>query len=381
MMRVLQILDTMSWGGAQKMQVFLAESLLPLGVQLSLASMQKKCNSTIPRDLASLGVDVQMFDFPGIASPKQFAGLVKFIRGSKFDIIHAHLTNANIIGTLAGRFCGIPAIASLRNSGLDKRYHSKPKVLLENMVVSRGATRIMANGWAVGEFAKKRFGQREIDVIPNAIDPFPPLSKAERIAVRAEIVKDFGRPIILSVGRLVDNKSFPDLINAFAQLHKTNPEYALAIAGNGDQREKLSALIHELGLDGHAFLLGVRNDVSRLMSAADLYVNSSTVEGLPVTVLEAMAAGLPVIATRVGDTPHVLTGGAGILVDPGRPEQIAHALLDLAANPEKQRALGAASLDRIRNGFNRRAWTIKLLTMYEKITPSASQILRLAEAK
>jgi glycosyltransferase involved in cell wall biosynthesis len=378
-MRVLQMIDSLKWGGAQKMQVFLAESLQPLGIDLSLVSLRLESNSSVPDDLRRLDVKVHTFDFPRLFSPVPFFRLVQFIRQGQFDVIHAHLSNANIIGTLAGRLCGVPVIASLRSSGLDQRYQRPTRVFLENQVVSRGANRIMANGWAVGEFAERRYRHREIDILPNAIDPIPPLSAEERKNLRLQLVGDASRPLLLSVGRLAALKGFPDLINAFSELHKSHPQCALAIAGDGKQREELTAQIQQLHLTGHVFLLGVRNDVSRLMSACDLYVNSSHLEGLPVSVLEAMAAGRPVVATRVGDIPYVIEPGTGIVVEPNHPEQITQALRNLLDHPEQQLALGAAALNHIRRNFNRRAWRIQLLTLYTKVTPAAVPILKSME--
>jgi glycosyltransferase involved in cell wall biosynthesis len=373
------MIDTLNWGGAQKMQVFLAESLLPLNIDLSVVSMKKGSNASIPDELKGLGVDVQTFHFPRLVSPKSFAQLVHYIQQSKVDLIHAHLSTANIIGTLAGRLTGVPVIASLRSSGLDKRYQRPARVWVENLVVGLGANRIMANGWAVGEFARRRFAHREIDIIPNAIEPVKALSQEDRKSLRQQMVGDDSRPIILSVGRLVPLKGFSDLISAFADLQARFPQCALAVVGAGYQESELSSQIERLNLSGHVFLLGVRNDVSQLMSASDIYVNSSHIEGLPVTVLEAMAAGLPVVATRVGDTPHVVAAGTGILVDPGHPEQIAQALIGLIADPNQQHALGTAALGRIKQEFNRRAWIIKLLKMYQTVTPAAAKVLNAME--
>ncbi len=378
-MRILQMIDTLYWGGAQKMQIFLAESLKPLPIDLSVVSLKEGSNSSVPDTLRSLGVDVHVFDFPKMVSPISFFRLVRYIQKSKFDLIHAHLSNANIIGTLAGRLTGTPVIASLRSSGLDQRYQRRGRVMVENFVVSHGSNRIMANGWVVGEFAKLRFAPREIDILPNAIDPNRPLSPEERTELRGQIAGDPLRPIILSVGRLTRIKGFGDLINAFAELHKHFPQCALVIAGGGDMHQELSSQVEQLQLNGHVFLLGSRNDVSQLMGAADLYVNSSHVEGLPVTVLEAMSAGLPIIATNVGDTPHVIPAGYGIIVEPKHPDQIAQAMFNLFADPQQMRVLGEAALNRVKLEFNRRAWTIKLLKLYQTVTPAATPILKSME--
>ena len=379
-MRVLQMIDSLKWGGAQKMQIFLAESVRPLGIELSVVSLKSGTNSTVPDELRRWGADVRTFDFPRLFSPVSFLRLVGYIQKSRFDLIHTHLSNANIIGTLAGRLVGIPVIPSLRSSGLDQRYQRPARVFLENLVVSRGASRVMANGWAVGDTARKRFAPREIDILPNAIDLIPSLPVEERRTLRTQLVGDPDRVLILSVGRLTDLKGFPDLLTAFAQVHQAHPEAALVIAGDGSDRARLQAQISASNLTGHAFLLGVRNDVNRLMAAADVYAMASHIEGLPVTILEAMAAGLPVVATSVGDTPYVVAPGMGIVVEPYHPEQIAQAVLSLLDNPEQRRAFGEAAQDHIGCDFNRQCWVLQLLRLYAHVSTKAQPILDSVEA-
>lgn len=374
-MRILQMIDTLKWGGAQKMQVFLAESLCSLGFDITVATLRTESNSPIRSQLQSMGVEVLTFPFPRLFSPLSFLNLVQHIRQSRYDLIHAHLTYANLVGTLAGRLTGTPVIASQRTAGGDSSYTKTWRYMLENWVVRNWATRIMANGWAVADFAGKRFAPRKIDILPNAIDLIPPLDPQEFHRLRTELVGDSTRPLIISVGRLSPPKGFPDLLDAFALLHQEYPSAALAIAGGGILYETLSSQIKKLGLNGHAFLLGVRNDVPRLLAASDIYVSSSHWEGLPVSVLEAMAAGLPVVATNTGDIPHILIPGTGKIVPVGGVEQIKNALLELLNDMDKSSALGAAAKIHIEQDFSRESWNSRLLTLYARVLPTAQPVV------
>lgn len=185
--------------------------------------------------------------------------------------------------------------------------------------------------------------------------------------------------LLLSVGRLTPQKGFEHLLKAFALVHEIHPTVALAIAGDGRELEPLAAQIHSLGLDGHAFLLGQRDDVPRLLAAADIYVNSSLLEGTPVSVLEAMAVGLPIVATSVGDTSHLLEGDAGILVPPAESEKLADALIGLLSNSVRQAALGKSARARAQKEYSPQAWTRNLLKFYSKFTPNAKPILQKVE--
>ena len=374
-MRVLQIIDSLKWGGAQKMQIFLAESLVPLGIQVGVLGLCGAEGSDVPTQLIEKGAEVHVIDFPRLFSPAAFMRLERFIRRGRYDLIHAHLSNANILGVLGGQIAGVPVIASLRSSGLDMRYQHKRRVWVENTVVRYGAARVMANGWEVGRFAKERYAPREVDIIPNAIDLIPICKDNECFQTRIEMVGAPDRPTLLSVGRLTHIKGFGYLLEAFAEVHRSHPSAALAIAGQGKLHNALTTKIDELGLKGHVFLLGLRNDVYRLLAACDLYINSSTMEGLPVSVLEAMAAGLPVIATSVGDTSHVVTPETGIVVEPAKPEQLAAAMQELLDNPDKRSQMGRAAQERIASEFSRANWVRQLLQLYARVTPAAAPFL------
>ena len=371
-MRVAQMLDTLYWGGAQKMQLFLIESLRPLGIELTVISLRESSDSPVIPKLQAAGARIVTFPFPNLFSPKSFFQLVNFLRAEKFDLLHAYLTYSNIIGPMAGALAGTPTIASLRNIDSMPKDYSVLRATLETFTLRHVATRVMANGLAVGEFARQRVkNSRSVDIIPNAVDFVPAISEAEREQFRREITGNPERPFVLSVGRLTQAKGFFDLLEAFAVVHAQYPEAALVIAGRGKLIDGLTARMQELGLAGSVFLLGMRNDVPRLLDATDIYVNSSHWEGTPVSVLEAMAASLPVVATTVGENPYLLDKGAGMLVPPHQPQELASALIDLLASPEKRTALGQSARERVQRYYSRETWCRSLLDLYAQITPKA----------
>jgi glycosyltransferase involved in cell wall biosynthesis len=371
----MQVIDLLQWGGAQKMQVFLAEQLNAHNVELTVASLNASADSPVPEFLRQHGARVVIFPFPKFLSIRSFWGLFNFVRREKFDLIHAHLTYANIFGTLIGRMTGTPVIASLRTAGYDPRYHRPLRQFIETVVVKYGAQRIMANGQVVAELGSKRFAPRRIDVIPNAIALPEPLPIEERTALRTKLTGDATRPIVISVGRLDLPKGFPDLLEAFDVVRKTHPRAALLLAGDGPLREQLDRQVGELGLEGHVFLLGQRDDVGTLLEASDLYVTSSHWEGLPVSVLEAMAAGLPVIATTVGELPYLVVRQAGSLVPPRQPERLAAEINNLLLNPERMESMGTAGREHIRKNFSPEVWVRQLLTLYAGVCPPARALL------
>lgn len=373
-MRIVQILDTLEVGGAQKMQVFLAQSFQPLGIELTVVNLSHYAEPALVEQLRLLGVRVVSFSFPRLFSPISFFRLVIFLRKEKFDLVHAYLTYSNIIGSFAGRLSGIPVIASLRSAKfLHHKYAFKKQ--LEDFSLQYMAHRVMANGVAVGEFARNRSGKTPVDVIVNAVDIIPPLLDDEKNVLRHELVGDVQRPLILSVGRLTEAKGFFDLLDAFKIIHSVRPNAALVIAGRGGLKDELISHLRKLELQNDVFLLGPRHDVPRLLAAADIYVNSSLWEGTPVSVLEAMAAGLPVVATTVGENPFLLSQDTGLLVPPSQPEKLAAAIVSLLDSPQKRTELSLAARRRIKEDHGRTAWSRNILALYAKILPKANEYL------
>lgn len=375
-MKILQIIDSLTWGGAQKMVVHLARSLHPLGVEVMVINLREPPNPIVKEYLEAAGAKVYTYPFPKLFTPSSIRQIIELVYRERFDLIQAYLAYSNVIGALAGWLTGTPVIGSLRSTSDSPQEYSRKREILDNLALRYFCKRVLANGYAVAEAGHKRLGDIKIDVIPNAVDLIGPLSQEERQALRQEIVGDLKGPIILSVGRMDYRKGFPELINGFAKICSEYPSAALVIAGGGGLFDTLMAQIAEMNLEDRIILLGSRDDVPRLLGIADIYVNSSNSEGMPVSVLEAMAAGLPVIATTVGDTPYVVQPGTGILIPPSDPDQIAHALKRLLDSPEERFTLGDLARQHIATHHGLQAWTNQILELYSQVAPHTRALLR-----
>jgi glycosyltransferase involved in cell wall biosynthesis len=229
--------------------------------------------------------------------------------------------------------------------------------------------RIVAVGWETAKTHAERLGSRHIDVIPNAVGPPQVLSDAEREAVRKELGLQPESLLVLAVGRLHPQKAFPDLLRSFALLKNQFPHAQLRIAGPGRLRGELEALLHELDLDDRVEFLGRRRDVETLLAASDVYVSSALWEGLPLATLEAMAAGLPLVVTDVGDVPRIVTADTGTLVEPGDVSQMTHALVRVLSDQELRRSQGEAARRHAIEEYGSELWADRLLALYEDLQP------------
>ena len=366
-MHIVQIIDTVRFGGAQKMQLTLAEAIQGYGVEMSLISLENNVQeSHFPAQLTALGVKVHYFPANNLLNLKRIRQMSLFLKQNQVDLVHTHLTYANIVGILAARLAGIPVIASFRNASIDS---NTVRAFLETMLMRYGAAERMAVGHATAAAHKERMRGCSIVPIPNAVSLIAPMSPANRIALRKKLVQDAKRPLAIAVGRLMPQKGYFDLIAAFDLVRKTHPDAALLIVGEGFLREQMMAEIQTRQLQNHLFMLGSRTDVPHLLAAADLYISSSHWEGLSNALLEAMAAGLTVVATCVNDTPNVVIPEAGILVEPKQSTELAEAISHYLSNPEQRQKAGNAGRNHIAKEFNPAIWVQKMLQLYHSVLP------------
>lgn len=372
-MQVVQMIDQLSMGGAQKLLITFAEqssSSEAMGVQvLSLeADNEYQRAGALASEIIALGVPVEGMGGRHLWDVGRLRRILAYLRRRPVDILHTHLTYANILGALAGRLAGVPVVVTLHTAGRDARHYHPLRDFLETIALRWGATKVLAVGWNVAAFHQSRLGpERQIEVLPNGTPAAVPLPVQERQALRQQICGDAARPLVLAVGRLSAPKGYADLVDAFAHLRTIQPKAALVIAGDGSMRAALDAQIERLGLANTVYLLGLRQDVPRLLAASDLFVSASHWEGLPLAILEAMMAGLPVVATRVGDVPQVLGNGGGLLVNPRQPQELAQALQRLLDNPQERLELGRQAAALARRSYSAQAWFERLLAVYRQV--------------
>jgi glycosyltransferase involved in cell wall biosynthesis len=272
--------------------------------------------------------------------------LVRLLRRERPDIVHASSSKAGVLARLAAGLARVPirvftvhGWAFKAHSGLSSRLYRWADRLIKPLTTSTIC--VSERELAAGVEARTcDDGQRTV-VIPNAVD----------VSVAPQSQHDRATPLIVSVGRLKAPKDFITLIRALSALPSRS--FEAAIVGEGPDRRELEQEIDRLGLAERVQLAGERSDVPKLLARADIFVLSSASEGLPVSVLEAMAAGLPVVASRVGGVPEVvLDGRTGVLVRPSDPDVLAAALERLVVQPALRRRLGAAGRSRAEECFD-----------------------------
>ena len=378
LMKIAQIIDSLKVGGAQKLQITFAEVAKRRGLEVLVISLQEHLDSPFLTELRNMNVEVFTLTAGKVLSARRLLRIREILRSRHIDLVHSHLTAANIAGIVAARITGLPAVATLHTAGIDPRFHTSVRRGMETLLLRYSDARVVGVGKAVAEANKERLGGKQIEVINNAVTSIPVLEPAERMKVRAEISGDPARPLLITVGRLSPPKGYPDLLDAMVLLRERCPDAVLAIVGGGVMQEELENKISASGLEGRVFLLGERSDVARLLAAADVYVCSSRWEGLPVSVLEAMAAGLPVVSTAVGSIPDVVTSTTGALVPTAQPADLAHAIATLLLDPRRMEHMGNAARAHVSNTYGPEAWMDRWINLYSDLCHRPTRARRVA---
>lgn len=318
--------------------------------------------------LGEFGKALQDEGFPAVELHKRRAldltmmrRLLAVLRQWRPQIVHCTIYTANLWGRMAALLAGVPVrIAHEQSTVSLEKWHRR----LVDRLLAPLTWRVLV----VSDDLRRRVADEEgiapsrIEVLHNAID----VEAIRRAADAPQPALPGHSPRIGLVGRIEYRKDHLTMVRAAAILARRAPRAHCLLAGDGPDRPLIEAEIARLGLQDRFHLLGERDDIAVLLHSFDVYVLCSTTEGLSLSILEAMAAARPVVATRVGGNPELLDQGrAGVLVPPGDPDALAQAVADLLDDPARAQALAHAASLRAEQ-FDIRAVAANLEALYER---------------
>lgn len=276
------------------------------------------------------------------------------------DIVHAHSPLLAGVARIAART--LPR--SQRPVTVSTEHNIWDNFALPTRLLNALTARLDARRWAVSGEVKRSMWRglgRSATVLVHGIVRGESRAEADaRSRVRAEIGIAPDAPVSITVANLRREKDYPNLLRAAAHALAENPQLVMLAVGQGPLTDEIADLHRKLKLGERFKLLGYRSDVGELLAAADLFVLSSAHEGLPVSIMEAMSAGLPIVATSVGGVPEAVTNGeTGRLVPPGDSEKLADAILQIAADPVARARMGEAATVRSKEFDIRTAVTVQ----------------------
>ncbi|MGO4153401.1 glycosyltransferase [Cupriavidus sp. YAF13] len=367
-MRIMLLSTGLRLGGAEQQVAALARHFIALGHAVAVVSLTPDCEVDLPATATVLRLDMRKTPWSMASTLWQVRD---FLHAWRPDVLHAHMVHANLFARALTRIARTPPVICTAHS-----YREGGRLrMLAYRLTDRWAsltTHVSADG-RQGMIDAGAAPPDRIVVVPNGIeiDRFRP-SPELRLATRQSLGATEASTLILNVGRLVPEKAQHLLLDAFSHLQSEEGlEARLLIAGEGSERDALAATIDRLGLAGRATLLGMRRDVAALLNAADLFVLSSDIEGMPLVIAEALACGCPVVST---DAPGVasLLGDAGQIVPRNNAAALAAAMRAALraglGSPSEQ----AVRRDRIASRFSIEAVAGQWLACYARLASRAS---------
>jgi len=300
----------------------------------------------------ALGIDVVALNRAPGFRPEIGRRIAQLADERGVDVLHCHQYSPFVYGWLAARWQRRLKIVYTEHGRLSDAPPSWKRRAV-NPILSRFDGSAIAVSHDLRDYMiESWFARERVGVIHNGIDPGLPPTPADRARARHALGVDEGRLVVATVARLDPVKDLLSLLDGFAIVRRYVPDARLVIVGDGPEREALERRAAQPDLAGAVCMTGFRSDVRVLLPGADVYVSSSISEGVSITILEAMAAGVPVVATAVGGTPEVLaleTGGR--LVPVRSPQRLARAVIALAEDPGRRAAIGAEGRRRVETAF------------------------------
>jgi glycosyltransferase involved in cell wall biosynthesis len=388
--KILKFVAGFGWGGTERQFVNLG-----LGLDRHRFEVHFGCLRSfgpLLGELQAAGIPVHNYDIPSFRHPRAVAAQVRLARDIRrfgIQVVHSYGFYSNVFAIPAARLAGASVVASIRDMGV----YLSPAQRIAQRWMCRFADRVLVNATAIREWlVSDGYDADRISVIPNGID----LSRFEQAAdgrLHADLGLTASTPLIGVVGRVSRKKGLEDFLAAAAIVAPRFPDARFLIIGqpsftprgdkitvDGTYEDALMALATQLGVRDRVVFTGFRSDVEQILPELAISLLPSLSEGLSNTLLESMAAGVAVIATRVGGSGEVVRDSEnGLLVPPSDPRSLAEAISRLLDAPDFASRLGQAARKTIVDGYSMRQLVDRTSRFYESMldrrTPAAEPIL------
>jgi glycosyltransferase involved in cell wall biosynthesis len=367
-LRVLALIDNMGCGGAELLLSEFAREAPDAGIDLSVVYLTARRGEEAADRLREAGVEPTLVPVARMVGPRDLRRVRAHLRQARPDVVHTHLGVSDWMGGLAARSLGIPAVstlhsanwtadsaadtARLRLSALARRHCA-----LRIIGVSESARRTyLATGWDRAD---------RVTVIHNGVAAAGQPGRGRQVRRALGIPET--APLVAMISTLRPEKAHEAAFRALPALRQRFPALRLVVVGDGPDRSRLEPMAR--AADGAVVMTGYRDDVMAVMDAADVLLHPSRIEAFPTTLLEAMAASVPVVATAVGGIPEIVHDGeTGLLISPPPdPGRIAAAVSTLLEDGDLRRRLGAAGRTRFEETFTRRRWVQLTRRAYDDV--------------
>lgn len=363
--KVMQIINSLEIGGAERVAINIAANLDPQKFDPMILTLERL--GPFSEILDRRGIEyTSLFKKPGNRL-STFFGIAGQIREKKIDIVTTHNYGALYYGSLGSRMGGCSRLLHVDHN---RMYASKRRLLIPHKLPASLAYKLIAVSKEIKTYliGQEGIDPQRIEIISNGIDEALFAGDFDKKHIKARLGIPEDRIVIGTGARLVPEKGLAHLLDAVSLLRKKRGDFLLVIVGDGPLRNDLERKARDKGLGSHVTFLGQRTDLHEIIRVFDVYVLSSVSEGLPLSLLEAMAAKKAIVASSVGGIPDVIMSGHnGLLVPPGKPEALADAVEYLMDNPLKRSMLGISAYEGFREKHSAGSMADAYGLLYERM--------------
>ncbi len=321
----------------------------------------------IGEEIRKTGVEFHVLGVtPGLRRPWQLIDIERAVTSVRADIVHTFLLTASLYGRFASMLARVPIIIGTEVNIYEQK---QPLHIKAERWLMSGTDRVVVSAESVRDFYIDQVGAdpAKIEVIYNAVDWAQLATTSDRETIRRDFGVPVGAPLAGIIARLTEQKAHAHLFEAMAKTPGLEHLHLLVV-GDGHLRSQLEALSASLGLADRVHFLGARRDLGNILSAIDMFVMPSLWEGLPLSMVLAMGASLPVVATRVAGIPEVVKDGeTGFLVPPAAPTELGAAMAKLVADPALRQRIGQAARARVLPRFGVDGYLAAVTNLYDRL--------------
>lgn len=346
---LMAVISNLRAGGAERMFI---ELLLRLKESFNVSVVCIRDKGELAHLLEEKSIKVHVSYFKGRFAPKSLLNLASLLKRENIHIVHTHMYRPNISGTIGAFIARTPVIISHVHTV--HQWDTKRQIFMDRIITGiRDKTIVVSEEVKKAYLEKVNPNPEKIKVIYNGVDPKIYKIEKKLSGIRAELNIQDGIPVIGIAGRLAPEKDHITFLEAAKIVLDSNPRACFLIVGKGPEEKNIKAYIEKLNLKDKVKIVGYREDIPQVLSALDIFVLSSVREGFSLAILEAMAAGKPVIATDVGGNKEaVVDGETGFIVPKKDPSSMASKILSLVCNPDLRAMMGENGCQRVAKKFS-----------------------------
>ena len=370
-MKVLIFIQGLSFGGPEKLVYDMIKHIIKNQNNIKIIKLEICCYDILGHFAEKLIGEKQKINLsllkrkPGIDLFYPFK-LASLIKQKKIDVIHAHNATAWFYVTWASILTGVPIVYTEH----DRSFPTPLRLKYFHYFFGKYATAVIAVSKAVKKNLEKYEHIKNVKVIYNGIDPdlFKPASIEEKVLKKKQLGLNKNDFVLGNVGRMDYLKNQRILIEILPALKKISPQIKLILVGGGEEEGNLKKLAIKKDVKNDVTFLGQRSDVNQILKAFDIFIFPSLTEGLPLVIIEAMATGLPVVASYVGGIPELIIHGKnGFLVSPTSKKGIKNTIIKLLQNQKLRQNVGKTGREIFESRFSLPQMVKNYLKVYNEV--------------